>query len=168
MAWPMAPFSQWKPWQRVATIVAAALLGLYVIYAVFVSVPNGHHDNVYLRLGTQGSSMYLRCDDAGGQNAAGLCTSDGSDNGNAVVHVGTRDRVTFHIHNDDFDTQGGHSHDFRLLGGAYWLWPAHAEDELHKADQSVSFTAWKSGTFRIVCELPGHDAAGMHGTLQVG
>ena len=156
----MTPFREWKPWQRTTTIVVAVLLGLYIVYALFVAIPNGHHDNVYLRLGTQGSTMYMRCADG---NADCVCTSD--PDGNAIVHVGTRDRVTFHIHNDD---GGDHSHDFRMLGGPYWLWPAHAENELHSADQSVSFTAWKSGTYRLVCELPGHDAAGMHGQIVIG
>jgi len=159
----MKPFKEWKPWQRTTTIVVAVLLGVYILYAAFVSIPNSKHDNVYLRLGTQPGGMYLRCDDRNGQDAGGLCTSDGD--GNAIVHVGTRDRVTFHIHNDD---GGDHTHDFRLLGGAYFLWPAHAENELHKDDVSVSFTAWMSGTYRIICELPGHDAAGMHGQIVIG
>jgi plastocyanin len=154
------PFKEWKPWQRTTTIAVAALLVLYVVYAIFVSIPNGKHDDVYLRLGTQGSTMYLRC--AEGSNPSDACRV-GSD-GNAEVFVGARDRVTFHIHNDD---GGDHTHDFRLEGGAYWLWPAHAEDELHGEDSSVSFTAWKAGTFRLICELKGHDAAGMHAVLHV-
>src|ERR1051326_3124651 len=52
----MTPFREWKPWQRTTTIVVAVLLGLYIVYALFVAIPNGHHDNVYLRLGTQGST----------------------------------------------------------------------------------------------------------------
>jgi uncharacterized cupredoxin-like copper-binding protein len=39
--------------------------------------------------------------------------------------------------------------------------------ELHQADQSWTFTAWAAGSYPMLCELTGHDAAGMHGTFVV-
>jgi plastocyanin len=152
-------FRAWKPWQRWLAIGVAALLAVYLLYAVFVRVDNGTHVRVGILAGQDGSGrMYYRCDVT--NSTAGACT--GADQ--AVVHVHKRDRVTFTVVSE----QGpGRTHDFKLLGGAYLLWPSGVEMEIENGRQSRSFTAWAGGEYRFICELPGHEDAGMWGTLIV-
>jgi uncharacterized cupredoxin-like copper-binding protein len=58
--------------------------------------------------------------------------------------------------------QGALIHDWVLSEGVDK--PAKAEASGH-ANADVTFTIAKPGTYTFVCSQPGHDAAGMHGTI---
>jgi plastocyanin len=147
-----------QPWLKRTLIVVAVLVlvgGAFVAYAEY---SNGKDVNVALNLGTSGSAMYLRCDAA--KSSPGVCS--GGDQATVTVHK--RDRVHLSIHND----QGGdHTHDFNVQGWQYAFPPVSPEMELHSVDQSWTFTAWAAGSYHMLCELPGHEAAGMQGTFVV-
>src|SRR5581483_1014834 len=139
-------------------IVVGALVLLYGALVAFASYSNGNDVNVTLNVGVSGSSMYMRCDQA--KSTPGVC--GGGDQATVTVHK--RDRVHLTIHND----QGGdHTRDFNVQGWQYAFPPVSPEMELHQADLSWTFTAWASGSYHMLCELTGHDAAGMHGTFVV-
>ncbi len=59
------------------------------------------------------------------------------------------------------------AHDFKLKGAPHIIPPSGIEVELHKATQTKSFTSLNAGTFRIVCELGGHERQRMGATLVV-
>lgn len=147
-----------QPWLKWTLVAVAVIVVLYGGLVAFAESSNGTNVNVTLDLGTSGGKMYMRCDVA--KSTPGVCT--GGDQATVTVHK--RDRVHLSIHND----QGGdHSHDFNIRGWQYAFPPVSPEMELHQADQSWTFTAWATGSFHMLCELPGHDAAGMNGTLVV-
>lgn len=103
--------------------------------------------------------MYFRCDVA--NSSAGTCDDEA---GHATITVNKRDRLTIRVATDDGRR---HSHDFKLEGVAYALWPAGIEMELEKPAEERTFTAWSIGSYRFVCELPGHEERGMWGVLRV-
>ncbi|HUR69969.1 MAG TPA: cupredoxin domain-containing protein [Candidatus Thermoplasmatota archaeon] len=149
-----------KAWLKRTLLVVAVVAVLYGAFIGFASYSNGHKVTVDFSLGTNADgSMYLRCTSA---SEPGVCGGDRPDQATVTVHK--RDRVTFRIHNDD---SGDHSHDFKLEGWQYALPPLSPESELHKADESWTFTAWAPGSFRLWCELKGHASRGMEGTFFV-
>lgn len=150
------------PVQRKAILLSAVVvvLLLYGGYATAVSVSNGHEKRVSIVAGIHpDGSMYYSCDQA--NSTAGVCDEN---NGHARILVEKRDRVKITVRTDDGKR---HSHDFRLEGAPYFLWPAGIEMELEKGTQTKSFTAWATGEYPFVCELKGHKEAGMYGTLVV-
>lgn len=156
-----------RPWLKWTLIAVVAVLVVYGGFVGFASYSNGRNVQLTLHLGTDSAtgSMYIRCDaPAGAANepatTAGVC--GGGDQPTITVHQ--RDRVHVTLVNDD---KGDHTHDFNLLGWQYALPPISPEMELHQSTESWTFTAWASGTYRMICELPGHDADGMHATFKV-
>lgn len=148
-----------KPWLKRALLVVGVVAILYGAFIGFASYSTGDKVDVTFHLGTMpGGAMYLRCSEIRGGSAT--CTPGDQ----TTVTVGKRDRVTFHIVNDD---GGDHTHDFKLEGWQYALPPISPESELHKTTQSWTFTAWAPGEFRLWCELRGHAAAGMEGSFVV-
>ncbi|MCA1819586.1 MAG: hypothetical protein ABR562_03155 [Thermoplasmatota archaeon] len=153
-----------KGWSGLAIAVALLAFVGYGVYCLVVSISNGNMAEMRVHVGTTSTGMYLHC---GAGSSPGVCDGDPS-----VFHVGVRDRVHVTIVNDD---GGDHTHDIRLQGGPYWLWPAGFEDELRDCAPMGStepcadtyFTAWSAGSFEIVCEIPGHYEGGMRGTLVV-
>lgn len=157
-----------RGWKGAVIWSAAGLVVLYGLYAAFVSYDNGTDVDLHVEVGTYtdsgthgGASMYLRC--ASGSTPS-VCSP-----GDSTFRVHKRDRIHLTVTNLD---GGDHTHDIRLTGGAYWLWPAGFEDELNGCASSkpcaeTTFVAYSTGSFRIVCELTGHDGAGMNGTLVV-
>jgi len=160
-----------RPWYRTgggaAILGLAAVAILYVGYALFVSVSDGTLVEMEIRVGTNpDGSMYLRC---GAGSSPGVCDAAAANPDQGAFRVEKRDRVHVTIFNDD---GGNHTHDVRLQGGPYFLWPAGFEHELGQCNvgqpcATTSFTAWSAGTFDLVCELSGHLRLGMHGTLVV-
>lgn len=147
-----------KGWLRNLLIVVAVLALSVGAYAVFTMYSNGNDVNLVLHVGTlDGGAMYLRCTSITGNGAS----CDQSDQANITVHK--RDKLHITIVDDQ---GGGHRHDFNVRGWQYY-WPDTPETELNAASESVTFTTWATGEFHILCELPGHDARGMHGTLVV-
>lgn len=146
----------WLKWLIIIVVAGGVLYGAAVAYAEY---SNGTNVNVTFRLGHNADgTMYLKCDQSA--TTAGVC----ADGDQATVTVHKRDRVTFNLVNDD---GAGHTHDFKLLGWQYTWPPISPEMELQSAKESWTFTAWAAGSYRIVCELPGHDTAGMHATFVV-
>lgn len=151
-----------RRWLVVTLSVLAGLLLLYAAYSVFVSYDNGTHDAVTIHAGayTSGAKagkMYYHCSDSSGGAAV-----DNADQCTVTVHK--RDKVTFTVISDD---GSGRTHDFKLQGAPYFLYPAGIEMEIQNGSQSSTFTAWATGDYKFVCELPGHEDAGMWGTLHV-
>lgn len=139
-------------------IAVGVLAALYLLYAAFVRFDNGRDVHVHILAGQDGGAMHFRCDAA--LSTPGTCS--GGDQ--ATVRVHKRDRVTFTVVSE----QGpGRTHDFRLQGGPYLVWPSGIEMEIEDGRQEGSFTAWSTGTYRFICELSGHEGAGMWGTLVV-
>ena len=147
----------WLKWTIVAVVAVVVLYGALVAFAEY---NNGTNVTVALKLGTKsGGAMYMKCDNAA--STPGVCNDSGDQ---ATVTVHARDRITLKIHNDD---PGDHSHDFNIQGWQYAFPPVSPEMELHDADQSWTFTAWATGSYHMLCELPDHDNLGMRGTLVV-
>src|SRR5581483_5550169 len=128
------------------------------VFAAYASYSNGNDVDLVLEVGSASHGMYLRCVSISGDGAS----CDASNQTTVTVHA--RDRV--HVTVRDAEG-GGHRHDFNIEGWQYFLWPNSPEMELEGPSESTSFTAWASGTYHILCEIPGHDAAGMHGTFVV-
>lgn len=154
-------FRDWKPWQKGLTIALGVLLLLYAVF-IAVAVPsNGTKVHVYAEVGTlSDGSMYFKCDAA--RSTPGSC-----EDGNALqarMHVHKGDRLTLTVTSAD---GGGRAHDVKMDGLAYFLPPARLEMELHKATESRTITAWMAGSYKVKCELKGHDGRGMHATLVV-
>lgn len=151
---PMRP-----PLRRVLFALAVVAV-LYAAFAAFVTWPQAGAKTATIVAGTaEDGTMYYRC--VAAESTAGVCREAQP----ARVVVGKRDRLTFRVRTDDGKRR---SHDFLLEGGAaYLLPPARVETELEKPEETVSFTAWKAGEYRFICELPGHARAGMVGTLAV-
>lgn len=148
-----------QSWLKWTLLTVGALVVLYGAFVGYASYSNGQNVTVALNVGTNpNGGMYMRCDAA--KSTAGVC----GDGDQAIVTVHQRDRVTLQIHNDD---QGDHTHDFNVQGWQYALPPISPEMELHQADQEWTFTAWASGRYHMLCELPNHDVMGMHGTFVV-
>jgi hypothetical protein len=153
-----------KRWLLVTIIVVASLLMVYAAYSLFVSYDNGTKVAVTIHAGEYQSGekkgkMYYHCTQIAGAGA----TKDDADQCTLTVHK--RDKVTLTVISDD---GAGRTHDFRLQGGPYWLYPAGIEMEIKDSNsQSGTFTAWATGTYTFICELPGHQDAGMSGTLKV-
>jgi hypothetical protein len=148
-----------RTWLKVLLAVGAAIVVLYGAFSAFALYSNGNDVNVQIHVGTkEGGGMYLRCASVSGSGAS----CDSSDQATITVHQ--RDRV--HVTITD-DGGGGHRHDFNVEGWQYYLWPNSPETELTAVTESVTFTTWATGSFHVLCELPGHDAAGMRGTLVV-
>lgn len=126
----------------------------------YVSIPNGNGTrSVAVLAGTASDgSMFFTCDPASPSDA---CADV---DGHATIHADVRDRLHVTVRTDDGRS---HSHDFKLEGGAYALWPAGIEMELKRPSETRSFTAYAAGTYRFVCEIPGHEARGMWGALVV-
>jgi hypothetical protein len=149
-----------SPRRTIVTLVIAFAL-LYGAYAAFVSYHNGTRVTASIVAGTSSDgAMYYHCD--AGNSTPGACVDV---DGHAQIRAALRDRVDVRVSTDDGRR---HSHDFRLMGTPYMLWPAGIEMELEKPSEQKSFTAWRAGEYRIVCELPGHEERGMWGTLAVG
>ncbi|MEA3143869.1 MAG: Copper binding protein plastocyanin/azurin family [Thermoplasmata archaeon] len=151
-----------RRWLIVSLCVLAGLLMVYAAYALFVSYDNGTHVRATIHAGQyldgpKKGQMYYHCSDVSG----GAVKDDG-DQCSLTVHK--RDKVTLTIISDD---GGDRTHDFRLQGWQYFLYPAGAEMELHSGSQSATFTAWATGDYPFICELAGHKDAGMRGTLHV-
>jgi hypothetical protein len=156
-----------QPWLKWTLVVVVALAVLYGGLVAFAEVSNGTHDDVTLHLGTDAATgkMYMRCDAAPttpGEvpTTPGVCS--GGDQPTITVHQ--RDRVTIHLVNDD---KGDHTHDFNLQGLPYAFPPVSPEMELHQDVESWTFTAYASGSYHLLCELPNHDGLGMHATFVV-
>jgi hypothetical protein len=148
-----------KPWVRWVLLVAGAVVLAYGAFSAFALYSNGNDVNVAIHVGAKdGGGMHLRCASVSGSGAS----CDASDQATITVHK--RDRVHATITDDQ---GGGHRHDFNVEGWQYFPWPNSPETELDAVVESVTFTTWATGTFHVLCELPGHDAAGMHGTLVV-
>lgn len=146
-------------WLKRTLLVVVVIVVLYGGLVAYAEVSNGTPVNVTFHLGTLGGGkMYMRCDDAA--TTPGVCS--GGDQPTVTVHK--RDRVTFHLVNDD---GGDHTHDFNLQGLAYAFPPVSPEMELHQTAESWTFTAYAAGSYHVLCELPGHDEAGMHATFKV-
>lgn len=149
-----------KTWVRNLLLVAGILAVAYGAYAAFVTVSNGNEKHVTILAGIKpGGEMFYHC--VVEESTPGVCTDK---DGHATVTVAKRDRVTFTVKTDD---GRNHSHDFLLEGAPYMMWPAGIEMELEHPSESGAFTAWKTGEYRFVCELSGHEDAGMWGTLVV-
>ncbi len=63
-----------------------------------------------------------------------------------------------------FENAGQTIHDFTLKEGV--AQPARAVAQ-GRQSASVTFTVDRPGTYTFICEQPGHEAAGMKGTLTV-
>lgn len=149
-----------NPRTRALLAVLAAVLALYGAYAAFVTYAPGDDARVAILAGVaEDGTMFFRCEAAG--TTPGACVDVG---GHAEIRAGKRDRLAVTVRTDDGKR---HSHDFRLEGLPYLVPPAGIEMELEKPSETKSFTAYATGTFRFVCELPGHERAGMWGTLVV-
>lgn len=152
-----------RRWLMVTLIAVASLLLVYAAYSLFVSYGNGDKVAVTIHAGvhTDGANagkMYYRCSSA---SPAGV--ADNSDQCTITVHK--RDKVTLTVISDD---GAGRSHDFKLQGAPYFLYPAGIEMEIQDSNsQTGTFTAWATGDYKFVCEISGHEAAGMFGTLHV-
>lgn len=143
-----------------AVAIGVLILLLYGGYAAAVSVSNGVDKHVSIVAGMRpDGSMFYSCDAT--NSTPGVCEENG---GHARVAVDKRDRLRVTVRTDDGKP---HSHDFRLEGPPYLVWPAGIEMELEDGPETKSFTAWAAGEYRFVCELKGHEAAGMWGTLVV-
>jgi uncharacterized cupredoxin-like copper-binding protein len=152
-----------RRWLIVILSIVAVLALLYSGYAIFVSYDNGTHVNVTIHAGAYKSGekagkMYYHCTGISGAGAS----CDGADQ--TTVNVHKRDKVTFTVISDDGP---GSTHDFKLEGLAYSIYPAGVEMELEDGNQAGTFTAWAGGDYEFICELSGHEDAGMHGTLHV-
>jgi hypothetical protein len=148
-----------KPWARTLLIIVAVVVVLYGAFTAFALVSNGTDDNVVIHVGKDKDGMYMRCS-PGEKSGNAKC----DDSRQTTVTVAKRDRVTITVIDDD---GGNHGHDFNIEGWEYFLWPNSPETELEKATETVTFTTWATGTFHMLCELEGHDKAGMNGTLIV-
>ena len=148
-----------KPWLRALLIVIIVLAALYGAYLAWALPSNGNTVNVEVHVGTTsaGGGMYMRC-----ANATSGAVCGGGDQMTLTVHK--RDKV--HVTIID-DAGPGHLHDFRITGWQYLIPPNRPETELQTASEDITFTAWATGSFHALCELPGHEAAGMQGTLVV-
>lgn len=147
---------------RTRILFGLAILFLaYAGYATAVSVPNGElTKHVSIVAGTDpDGTMYFHCDVV--NSTEGACIDE---EGHAQIRAHVRDRLQVRVSTDDGRK---HSHDFKLEGAPYALWPAGIEMELNKPTETKSFTAWREGTYRFVCELQGHERAGMWGSLVV-
>lgn len=157
-------FKDWKPWQKGLAIGAGVLLVLYGAF-IAVAVPsNGTKVHAYAEVGTlSDGSMYFRCveDDPARASTPGSCTNEGDQ---ATFHVHKGDRFTLTVTSMD---GGGRAHDVKMDGVAYFLPPARLEMELHKPTESRTITAWMDGTFKLKCELKGHEGKGMVAHLVV-
>lgn len=152
-----------RRWLVVTLVVLTSLLVLYAAYAFYVSHDNGTKVNVTIHAGVHQSGakagkMYYHCTDISGAGAS----RDESDQCTVTVHKG--DKVTFTVVSDDGP---GRTHDFRLLGAPYFLYPAGIEMEIEEGRQSGTFVAYATGDYTFICELAGHEDAGMWGTLRV-
>lgn len=139
----------------------AVLLVAYGAYAATVTVDNGGptKEAAILAGASPDGSMFYHCDATA--STPGVCEDV---DGHARILVEKRDRIHVTVRTDDGRR---HSHDFRLEGLPYLLWPAGVEMELEAPSESSTFTAWAAGEYRFVCELRGHESAGMWGTLVV-
>jgi uncharacterized cupredoxin-like copper-binding protein len=148
---------------RTRKILATSILTLVVAYAshiALVTIPHGgptKRASIVAGVDPDGT-MYFRCDVA--NSTAGTCDDEA---GHATVRVAKRDRLTIEVRTDDGRR---HGHDFKLEGFAYAIWPAGIEMEL-ESREAKTFTAWRAGTYRFVCELAGHEDRGMWGELVV-
>lgn len=147
-----------RPWWKRTLLAVAVLAVLYGGLVAYETFPSRGETHAVVHLGHVGSAMYLRCDaDA---STAGVCS--GGDQ--ATITVPERSRLALSVVNDD---GGGRTHDLRVEGWQYVLPPVRPEMEMQEPTQSHTFTAWAAGDFHILCELGGHEAAGMWGTLRV-
>lgn len=139
-----------------AAILVLLLAGGYVANA---SIATGAAKRVTVVAGADpDGTMYFRC--LPEESTPGVC--DPARPGR--ITVDRRDRVTLTVRTDDGRP---HSHDFRVEGFAYGPPFPWIEMELREPSEATTFTAWKAGEFRFVCELRGHEAAGMWGVLVV-
>jgi len=148
-----------QPWLKWLLIVVVSVAVLYGALVAFAEYSDGNNVHVTLHLGRNPDGhMYLKCDQQA--TTDGICT--GGDQ--AVVTVQKRDRVKVTLVNDE---RGDHTHDFNIEGWQYAFPPISPEMELHQSTESWTFTAWASGSYHMLCEISGHDQAGMHGTFIV-
>lgn len=149
-----------RPWQRRSILAVGVVVLLYLAYMLNARWSNGHGADVTLELGTNSDgSMFLRC--VSSESSSGVCTGPAE---HATFTVHARDRVHLTVRSLD---GGGRTHDFKVEGWPYAPLYPWVELELHSQEESATFTAWKSGTYHVLCELPGHEAAGMWGTFVV-
>lgn len=154
-------FKDWKPWQKGLTIAVGVLLLLYAVFIALAVPSNGTKVHVYAEVGTlSDGSMFFKCDAA--RSTPGSCEDGAADQARMHAHKG--DRFTLTVTSTD---GGDRAHDVKMDGLAYFLPPARLEMELHKATESRTVTAWASGTFKVKCELPGHEGKGMVAHLVV-
>lgn len=145
---------------RAAIGIGLLLLIAYGAYASYVTYSPGEDRAVTLVAGTaKDGTMFFHCDQDG--STPGVCEDV---DGHARVTVDRRDRVAMTVRTDDGRK---HPHDFFLEGAPYFVFPAGIEMELEKPSETKSFTAYARGEYRFVCELAGHEEAGMWGTLVV-
>jgi|GEM_PF-2672855 len=150
-----------KKWQRTTILAVGVLFVVYLVYMANARWSNGTDVKAYVEAGTNpDGSMYFRCVSV--QSDADVC---GGPANQSTLTVGPRDRVHITVHSFD---GGNRAHDFKMTGWAYAPPYPWVESELKHETETETFTAWKSGTFKFFCELPGHEAAGMWGTLVVG
>ncbi|MFO1535943.1 MAG: hypothetical protein ABR586_09780 [Thermoplasmatota archaeon] len=152
-----------RRWLTVSLSILAGLLVVYAAYAFFVSHDNGDRVNVTIHAGVhkdgaKAGKMYYQCTSLSGPGAS----KDDTDQCTVTVHK--RDKVTFTVISDDGP---GRTHDFKLLGAPYLLYPAGIEMEIEDGSQSGTFVAWATGDYTFICEFAGHEDAGMWGTLRV-
>lgn len=149
----MAPRTRWA-------LAALALLLLGGSYVANASVATGERVRATVVAGTSpDGSMYFRCVQE--ESTPGVCSAEDP----RRLTVGHRDRVALTVRTDDGRR---HSHDLRVEGFAYGPPFPWVELELEKPSETKTFTAWRTGEFRFVCELAGHEEAGMWGVLVVG
>ncbi|HUR61285.1 MAG TPA: sulfocyanin-like copper-binding protein [Candidatus Thermoplasmatota archaeon] len=152
-----------RRWLFVTLLVVASLLVVYAAYSLFVSYDNGSKVTVTIHAGVHADGpnagkMYYRCSNDSPDGAA-------NDSDQCIVTVHKRNKVTFTVISDD---GAGRKHDFKLLGAPYLVYPAGIEMEIQDSNsQTGTFTAWATGDYKFICELSGHEAAGMWGTLHV-
>ena len=147
-----------RPWLRYLLVVVAVVVALYGAFSAFALSSSGTKVEAVVHVGSDAQGMYMRCDAAA--STPGVCGGDRQ----MALTVHKRDRVHVTVTDDD---GGGHGHDFNVEGWQYFAWPNSPETELNDETESVTFTTWATGAFHVLCELKGHDAAGMHGTLVV-
>lgn len=146
-----------KPAARNLLIALGVVVAIALLYTGYTTYST-RDVSATIEVGTNpDGSMYLRC-----ASASGGAECSGGDQG--TLTVAKRDRVHLTIVNKD---GGDHTHDFNIQGWQYFFWPNTPEQELHAQTETASFTAWSAGSYHILCEISGHDAKGMRGTLLV-
>lgn len=148
-----------RPRLRNGLIVAAVVGVVLAAWIANARYSNGVEKRVFIDAGTNADgTMFYRCVTA--QSTTGICTPGNQ----TTLTVDARDRLTLTVRSLDGP---GRTHDFRLEGWPYAPPYPWVEMELEERTQEQTFTAWKAGSWKFICELEGHEGRGMWGTLVV-